>query len=469
MASPDEGAVSLERLHWWLLLAGVFLSTALPYSLQREVSVLPLAGGGINYADLLFAGAVGTWMLLLVQRRSLVGDSTIVPLMCFLAWLVVPAIIGAIQEDLFYWTRDLRAFAYYLYIPMFAHAAIDRNRARGLVVALLAGIAVSLGLFVSDSLGWTNWISTDSDALRLDEETRARVFFVDQYLTWIGLVTGLAWSLAERSRRFDLVLWCGAGVAAAAVVLVGGRADIVTAVAGVFAVLLGAVGVRKFGLLAAKWFVVLLFVGSIVTSMAWFLGKIELDVELPGYGASIARSIAELGGEDAQRRLDHYLASWEFAMRSPVFGNGLGVTLAGDVAAKYDLFAEVQSSGNAWMDLWERVGAVGLLLFVLFQATVLVRLLRLWPVIGEGRPVLAGLLVVWCGLIAYYTFGHPLVRWSTYGVTIGWLVGLVKYVSDEGRRVVVTQRRSWIVASRRDPMIRTASGGEMGAGAGRAR
>ena len=415
-----------DQLRWLLLLMAVFFSTAMPYSLQRAMYLFQIGDLHFNLADVIFAANLFVWILSMFLRPELRFHRLLIPLVAFLLWLIVPVMIALLRGEIFWLIRNLRVFAYYLYAFMFSDLIRSDKHARNIITAFLSGIGFSFGLFLLHISGQIVLPGASPETFALCGALRNRVFFIDQYLTWVGLSIGIALILWRKNVHWRWLIRTATGITAISLVLVGGRSDILIAI---IAIITMWIYLRRM-----KWGrSSQMFRAVFVVIIGIFLADLFLpQVDIPAYLSSQFRSFTNFRQEMSfQFRWAHYLASWENTMRSPLIGNGLGTILPLDLQMKYNLTREPYSGGNAWMDLTERAGIIGLTLFLWFEFRVLgtlIKLSRSRVVHQRYAPVVASLLAIWLSLFVEYTIGHAVIRWQTYGVTIGWLLGIVVYL-----------------------------------------
>lgn len=421
--------VRVDQLRWLLLLLAVFVSTAVPYPLQREMYLFRIGSSHFNLADVVFAANLFIWTLSMFLRLKLRFHRLLIPLVAFLFWLIIPAMTALLRGETFWLIRNLRVFAYYLYAFMFSDIIRSDEHMRDVITAFLSGVVFSFGLFLLHISGRISLPGATPETFALCGALRNRVFFIDQYLPWIGLSIGIALILWEQNAHQRWLIQTATGIAAISLVLVGGRSDMLIAIIIIVTMWITLRRMKRDK--SSKMFraVFVAIIGIFLANL--FLPQVDISSYLPSQFRSFANFQR---GMSFQFRWAHYLASWEYTMRSPLIGNGLGTILPLDLQLKYNLTREPYSSGNAWMDLTERAGIIGLVLFLWFKFRVLgvlIKLSRSRVVCQRYGPVVASLLAIWISLFVEYTVGHAIIRWQTYGVTIGWLLGIVVYLSRQ--------------------------------------
>ena len=85
------------------------------------------------------------------------------------------------------------------------------------------------------------------------------------------------------------------------------------------------------------------------------------------------------------------------------------------------IFASMGKSEKVCIDIVEKMGVIGLFLFLAFKISIFCLLVNLIKssFSNEIYFLSIGLMAIWVGLFIYSFIGHPIIRWQTYGVTLG--------------------------------------------------
>lgn len=424
-----------QKLKMPLLLFAVFLSAAIPYSLQKEYYLFSWNDLHFNLADFFFVLNIINFAINIAFRRAKVvwNKYTQIFYIFLLYFLTIPVFYSLAKDDIFWLVRNLRVFLYLLYVPIFIDATRTEKNVKLIFYSFMGGILFSLGLFYLHVLGFI-FIPGGVD-FELGYENRGRIFFISQFLPVIGFLVAIGlWN-----GKFAHKCWqwlAGIIIALIALFLVGGRADWISALVGLiiiswFALKLRGLFVSKKGLrLTLRSFCLSIFVFILLISIGTFLGK-----DFIGYIEQLLESIINPSSPSyysIPTRINHYLAWLEYSLFSVInliIGHGLGTTLPLDLYYKYNL-ETYQSAGNQWMDILGRGGLIGLILFVWFQFEIFKLLLFIVKNIKEHSYFLLGVAIlgIWAASLLYYTIGHPILLWQCYGVTLGWIMGVIMFL-----------------------------------------
>ena len=409
-----------EKLQLPVLSVSVFVSAAVPYVVQREYYLFGFGDMHFNIADVLFGANLICWA---VARDKAPVTGFQQWLVVFLLFLTIPAIHSYWAGDTFYLVRNIRIFAYLLYVVFFCSALKSRRDVNAVLTAFVLGVCAN-GLLLAAHVSGVYEVAGLGTRLELSEYDRYRIFSMDQFLTVIAFLVSV--SLFAMQATW---LYFAGSVAGCALLLVsGGRADWIAALLGVAVIVwldLRKDIPRRSLMFAALGVVLVLALGQL-----GLLPYVETqfqsltDPNNPAYGS-------------VTTRWQHVLASADFILLNPLFGSGLGVVLPENLQYEYGLAGERFGSANVWMDLAERAGIVGTSIFAFFVLSVSSALLRLNR--SAARPeqeisVIHILIGIWAALMLYFFIGHPILRWQSFGITIGWFLGIVYWMAD-GKKV----------------------------------
>ncbi len=347
-----------KQLKLPLLLLAVFLSTAVPFVLQQEYSIFFWQGLHFSLVDLLFALNMLNFVVnFFLKRADLAWNKyTKIFFVFLLYFLTIPVFYSFVRGDIFWLVRNLRAFLYLLYIPVFIDAVKTERIIKLIAGFFLAGILFSLGLFYFHNTGFIHIPNPSSSSIELNYTARNRIFFIDQFLPIIGFLLALGlWQGKFRNKHW---LWFfGAIISLIALFLCGGRSDWISALVGLIIISWIVLKLRNFCVsksgfkLVLKIFSLLIFAVIFIISAGMFLGQ-----DFIGYFKQILESFFNINSAtylSIPSRINYYFGWGEYALSSPfglVFGHGLGMILPLDLVYKYNLDSKY-TAANQWMDL----------------------------------------------------------------------------------------------------------------------
>lgn len=426
-----------KQLKMPLLLLAVFLSTAVPFVLQKEYYLFSWQGLHFNLTDLLFAlNMLNFAMNLFLKRADLAWNKyTKIFFIFLLYFLTIPVFYSFIRGDIFWLVRNLRAFLYLLYIPVFIDAIKTKRNIKLIAGSFLAGILFSLGLFYFHNTGFIHIPNSSNLSLALDYTTRGRIFFIDTFLPFIGFLLSLGlWQGKFRNKHW---LWSlGAIVSLIALFLVGGRSDWISAFVGFIIMSWIVLKLRGFYVSKKGFKLVLKNLSLIILALAIFLliGEI-LGQDFIGYFKQMSESFIDSNSSayfSIPSRINGYFAWGEYSLSNPfslVFGHGMGAVLPLDLVHKYELDSEY-TAANQWMDLLTRGGIIGLALFIWFQWEIIRLFLFIVKKVKEYPYFLlvSALLGIWIAVLISCTIGHSVFLYPSFIVNFGWIVGMLMFL-----------------------------------------
>lgn len=423
-----------------LLLSAVFLGVAIPFALQKKYYLFSLNDLHFNLADAFFALNIINFSINLVLRRAKLiwNKYTQIFFIFLLYFLTVPVLYSLASGDIFWLIRNLRVFLFLLYVPIFIDAVRTMKDVKLIMYSFLAGVLFALSLFYLHISGRIPIFG--ERIFELAEETRQRVFFIKVFFPMIGVLMFLGlWKGKFANKRW---LWfIGIILSLITLLLCGGRADWICTLSGLiiicWAILkLKGLCLSKQGLktVLSIFFIlcILLAIGILIGGkeiqgyIRWLIGTL-FDPTSPAY-LSITK------------RINDYLGWSKYSLSNPInliIGHGLGTVLPLDLYYEYNT-ESIWSAANQWMDILARGGLIGLTLFIWFQFEIFKLLLSIIRKIEKRSYSLLGtaLLGTWIALLLYYTIAHSPLQWQCYGVTLGWMIGIIMFL----RRQVILSK-----------------------------
>jgi len=357
----------------------LFAVVVLPEDLSLQFRV-PVGGGGIFIGDLLLAPLVAAWVASLVARRSIIATRSPValPLALFVVWVLVAAFIGyAGGNEIKLIFQDLRGLAYFVLFFWVITSVADRASIMVLLKALAACVVAGFGVgLLYSALGRAQATGfVEAGVSRFPGPNDAFLMASVMLVAWVAL-----W---PKSRSRPAALWALLAVALVGLMLSFVRGYWVGFLVGILylAVLLrGSQRIRLFaGVLVVG---ALIAVATAVVQPAVFTSVISRAV-----------AVTAIGDRNVQYRFLENQAVERQIRQKPLVGYGLGKTFVPDFQ-RYGvpLQPEVYIHNN-YLWFWQRLGAVGLILFTWTLMAFLfpkggVRSLR-----AEDDPWLVGLVV----------------------------------------------------------------------------
>jgi hypothetical protein len=363
------------------LLIGAFLivvTIILPGDLALQYR-LPIGGGGIFIVDFLLAlltASVAVYVL--VQGRlQMVKSPLSLPMLLFLGWVVVAALIGSQRgNDLKLILQDARALSYYL-LFFFAVILITDRRTILRFLKLLAvcvPVVFALGAFYA--------AQGQGKALEYVEAGVSRfpapdeVFLISSVMAASFLVV---WTSSHRRPKW---LWGLLVISLLGLVLSFVRGNWVAFAASLFYLLL-VLRVRERMRLVAG----ILVVGCLLTA-----GMAVVRPALLGSVVTRALAVTAVNDRNVQWRFIEDKAVGEQIKQHPIFGNGLGKDYLFDwsrygVAPYYKTYVH-----NDYYWLVDRLGIIGLGLYLWLAIAYLVPWMRYRQTLPQDDPWLLGLV-----------------------------------------------------------------------------
>jgi O-antigen ligase len=341
---------------------------------------LAVGGGGIFISDvligLLIAGAA--FAILAAPKVRLTRSPVTLPLLLFTLWVAATAVIGLARgNDLKYVLADVRALGYY--VVFFWVIVFVRTRRDIVVLLKVLGTCLVVG-FIIGAVGYAQGQGTATAFVEAGVSrfpAPADFFLASTMLlaTW-----AVVW---PQDKRRPWVLWLLLGVSLLGLMLSLVRGDWVASVAGLlylFLIMRPRVRVR-------------LIAGIVVVGGLLVIGTATVNVAVLQSVVMRTLTITNFQDKNVQYRLIENRAVVHQFAAHPVEGNGLGTGYLFDFS-RYGVVPFVKYFiHNNYLWFLQRMGVVGLGLFVWFICAFLLRRHG----VGEGEverdPWLAGLVI----------------------------------------------------------------------------
>jgi hypothetical protein len=363
-------------------IAGLLIATVLllPADLSLHFRI-PLGGGGVFIIDVLLALLLASWFVNALAEGSFrfARSPATLPLALFLCWVAFAGLLGLEHgNDLKYVLQDIRGLAYYVLL-LWVLSQVRSRREILLWLKVLAGcllVGFAIGVYYSVSGRGLALTYVESGVSRFPAP--AEVFQVSTALAATYLV------IWPRGQHRPLLLW-------------------VVLVVSLLAVMLSYV--RGFWIGLAVGFVYLLFVLRTPQRFRLVVGTVLLLALVIGGMAAVRPTLvdslvtrassATLYGNDPsiQYRLIEDKAVEAQVRQSPILGKGLGAFYLFDFSRYGVAPFEKNYIHNNYLWFAQRVGLVGLALFLWLIAAFLFGGRGAGSIFSAQDPWLGGLVV----------------------------------------------------------------------------
>ncbi len=340
---------------------------------------LPIGGGGIYVLDLVLAILLVSVVLVTLSERRPQGVASPVrlPILLFLGWMTVAALIGYLRgNDLKLILQDFRSLMYYA-VFLFAVLIVTERRQ---ILVLLRVLAVCMvlafligGLYMAMGRGMVlEYVEAGVSRFPASDV----MFLIGAMLTTTFVVVWPA------GRRRPLWLWLLLFVALIGLVLSFVRGNWVAFVVGL-AYLFAVLHVRERMRLVA---------GTLVIAVVLGAGFAVLEPSVFSSVLTRASAVTAVQDPNVQYRLIENREVGRQIAASPIIGNGLGKEFLFDWS-QYGVAPFLKSYiHNNYYWFLQRLGAVGLALFVWIVVAFLVPWMKYRKALPLDDPWLSGLV-----------------------------------------------------------------------------
>ena len=340
---------------------------------------LPIGGGGIFILDLVLAILLVSVVLLTLseERLQTVESPVRLPILLFLGWMMMAALIGYQNgNDLKLILQDVRSLVYYAAFFFVVLAVTDRRQ----VLVILRVLAVCMVL--AFAIGGVYSALGRGGSVQYVEAGVSR-FPASDVMFLMGAVLLTTFVVVwPAGRRRPVWLWLLLFVALVALVLSFVRGNWIAFAVGLaylFVVL--RVGQR-----------IRLVVGTLVVAVVLGAGFAALNPEVFSSVLTRASAVTAVNDPNVQYRLVENRAVKEQIAEKPVFGNGLGTEYVFDWS-RYGVTPFLKSYiHNNYYWFLQRLGVVGLGLFVWIAIAFLVPWMRHRSALPRDDPWLSGIV-----------------------------------------------------------------------------
>ena len=352
----------------------------LPVDLSLQYRV-PVGGGGIFIIDMLLALLVLSWVVqMLVERRvALVRSPVTLPLVLFLLWVVVAALIGRLAgNDLKTILQDVRGPAYFVLFVWVLSAVVSRDliylMLRVLAACLVAGFLI--GVYYA-ALGQGQQIGfVEAGVSRFPAPNEVFIMGVSLLAAFVVM-----WPPGRRRPWF---LWALLVLSLVGMILALVRGYWIGLVAGMAFLLLVSGAQQRLRLIGGGLLLLWVVLGSVaLMSPTLFDSVVTRAVAVGAYANDTSVQYRLIENRAVMRQIEAH----------PALGNGFGTSYLFDFS-RYGVapFQKVYIHNNY---LWftQRMGLIGLGLFVWMMVAFLVSWRGLRGYFAEGDPYLVGLVV----------------------------------------------------------------------------
>jgi O-antigen ligase len=363
-----------------LLLGALLLvvDLVLPGDLALRFRI-PIGGGGIYILDMILALLIVSVVLVAMSegRIRVVESPLRLPILLFLGWTMVAAVIGYESgNDVKLILQDLRSLVYYA-VFFFAVMLLADRRDILLFLRVLATCMV-----LAFTVGALYAASGRGGAIEYVESGVSR-FPASDVIFLMGAVLITAFIVVwPAGRRRPVWLWLLLLLALIGLVLSFVRGNWVAFAAGLL-YLLAVIHVRERMRLIAGGLVVAIVLGA------------GLAVADPAVFSSVvtrALAVTAVNDPNVQYRLTENREVWRQIADEPIFGNGLGTQYLFDWS-RYGVTPFLKSYiHNNYYWFLQRLGAVGLLLFIWMAVAFLGPWMRGRTLLPRDDPWISGLV-----------------------------------------------------------------------------
>lgn len=375
----DAPPATLRRLTKLGVLAIVFLIfAARPYTIQRAVGV-HIGGVHIYLVSVVLILTLAATLLFGYQTASVSVPKAVFPLFFFIGYFLIRALFSLQSTEPIEVAREMRHIPYYLLILSLLIAVQDRRDCRELVMAMSAGTAIAIGLFMLGQFGIT--LPGTVGRGWLTRQYVNEITFIPTLLFVVSYVTVL-------NRRTSQVLASElAFIVLGAIWLSGTRT--------LFIVLIGVIPLLFLGLAGR----------DSVDMGLWTLGSGVIGIAIFGILAATSPELqaclvghCNVGGQITfQRSLGFRVQEWYYwtvlFFREPIFGMGLGIRYQDFFTETGRLVGGLRGSSTVFWGL-AKLGLVGIALYVWSIVAGIRAFVWQWsqldPEDFEGRALLIG-------------------------------------------------------------------------------
>jgi len=341
---------------------------------------LAVGGGGIFISDvligLLVAGAA--FAILAAPKVRLTRSPVTLPLVLFTLWVAVTAVTGLARgNDLKYVLADVRALGYYM--VFFWVIVFVRTRRDVMVLLKVLGTCLVAG-FVIGAVGYATGQGTPTAYVEagISRFPAPADFFVAS--TMLLVTWAVVW---HQGRRRPWVLWLLLGISLLGLMLSLVRGDWVASVAGLLYLFLIMRPRKRVRLVA----------GIVVVGGLLIIGTATVNVAVLQSVVMRTLAITNFQDKNVQYRLIENSAVVRQFAAHPVEGNGLGTGYLFDFS-RYGVAPFVKYFiHNNYLWFLQRMGVIGLGLFVWFISAFLLRRHGVGEGDVERDPWLGGLVI----------------------------------------------------------------------------
>jgi O-antigen ligase len=372
--------VASERGVFMIALTLIVTVLVLPGDVALEWRI-PVGGGGIFIIDLLLAALVAGWLLQAVSRGELplTRSPVTLPLVLFLAWTGVAAYLGVERgNDLKVILQDARGLGYYFLFIW----AVTTVRNRRQILVLLGVLAVSL--VIGFAMGVVYSFLGEGQQIGFVEAGTSRFPAPNEVFVLGVAIVGtmmVVWPAGRPRPRFMWVLLSTASLGVVLSLVRGYWLGL--AVGGLYLFLIVRTQQR------------MRLVGGVV-ALVTVLGLTLAALQPQLFSSVVSRAAAITAyGDDpsAQYRLIENRAVLQQVYERPLEGKGLGSPYLFDfsrygVSPYYKVYIH-----NNYLWFAQRLGLVGLGLFIWAALAFLLAWHRWRPQVKTGDPYLWGLVV----------------------------------------------------------------------------
>jgi len=352
----------------------------LPGDLALQYRV-PVGGGGIFIIDMLLGLLVLSWVVqVLVERRiALVRSPVTLPLMLFLLWVVVAAFIGRLAgNDLKTILQDIRGLGYFVLFVWVLSTIVSKDliyvMLRVLAICLVAGFLI--GLYYA-ALGKGQQIGfVEVGVSRFPAPN-------DVFIMGAPLLAAVV-VMWPSGRRRPWFLWALLVISLIGMLLALVRGYWIGLAAGMAFLLLVSRAKQRVRLIGGGLFLLTVILGSLaLLSPVMFDSVVSRALAIGAYGSDTSVQYRLIENRAVMRQIE----------ARPALGNGFGASYLFDFS-RYGVapFLKVYIHNNY---LWfaQRMGLIGLGLFVWMMVAFLVSWRGLRRYFAGGDPYLVGLVV----------------------------------------------------------------------------
>ncbi|QCF26288.1 O-antigen ligase family protein [Hydrocarboniclastica marina] len=169
------------------------------------------------------------------------------------------------------------------------------------------------------------------------------------------------------------------------------------------------------------------------------------DLQKDRYLSLVSSDTAQ--SSSAEGRIDGWFRDFEVAMNRPIIGHGLGTSRE----ASWNIGGNDQPAHILWAEIWQEIGFIGLVLFILYLKTIIKNFLDAGKLIKKHYPPSDFLyrcteaMQVWLMmnlLFSLASYGLKSYEWYLFGGLSVVLVGLAKLRAEQAERLSSDGKRS---------------------------